>query len=119
MIAAQPVDALRLIDQGARDGIAGVLITLVGIERSASRAIGTQMAVLADGRHVGSFSGGCIETAIIAEAIEVLNSGLLAPRALWHRIALYRCAPALWRRHRPVVYPAVPIAPRWPMCWPG
>ena len=74
MIAAQPVDALRLIDQGAQRGIDGVLITLVGIEGSASRAIGTQMAVLADGQHVGSFSGGCIETAIIAEAIDVLNA---------------------------------------------
>lgn len=75
MIAAHPVDALRLIDHGANTGQEGVLVTLVGIEGSASRAIGTQMAVLADGRHVGSFSGGCIETAIIAEALDVLASG--------------------------------------------
>jgi xanthine dehydrogenase accessory factor len=76
MIAAQPVDALRLIDQGARNGIDGVLVTLIGIEGSSSRAIGTQMAVLADGRHVGSFSGGCIERAIIAEALDVLGAGI-------------------------------------------
>ena len=75
MIAAQPVDALRLIDQGAHNGIDGVLVTLIGIEGSSSRAIGTQMAVLADGRHVGSFSGGCIERAIIAEALDVLDAG--------------------------------------------
>lgn len=75
MIAAQPVDALRLIDQGARNGINGVLVTLIGIEGSSSRAIGTQMAVLADGSHVGSFSGGCIERAIIAEALDVLEAG--------------------------------------------
>lgn len=75
MIAAHPVDALRLIDKGATAGQEGVLVTLVGIEGSAARAIGTQMAVLADGRHVGSFSGGCIETAIIAEALDVLASG--------------------------------------------
>jgi xanthine dehydrogenase accessory factor len=78
MIAAYPVDALRLIDQGAHAGTDGVLITLVGIEGSSSRAIGTQMAVLADGRHCGSFSGGCVEGTIIAEAIEVLKAG--APR---------------------------------------
>lgn len=75
MIAAYPVDALRLIDLGAAAGIGGVLITLVGIEGTASRAIGTQMAVLANGTHVGSFSGGCIESAIIAEALEVLEAG--------------------------------------------
>ncbi|WP_428334722.1 XdhC family protein [Novosphingobium sp.] len=84
MIAAHPVDALRLIDEGAHAGIGGVLITLTGIERSSSRAIGTQMAVLADGRHVGSFSGGCIESAIIAEAIEVLAAG--APRQVRYGI---------------------------------
>ena len=75
MIAAYPVDALRLIDRGAAAGMDGVLITLVAIAGSASRAVGTQMAVLADGRHVGSFSGGCIESAIIAEALEVLAQG--------------------------------------------
>ncbi|KUR75122.1 XdhC family protein [Novosphingobium sp. FSW06-99] len=75
MIAARPVDALRLIDRGAREGVDGVLITLVAIEGTSSRAIGTQMAVLADGRQIGSFSGGCAERAIVAEAAEVLAEG--------------------------------------------
>jgi len=82
MIAAQPVDALRLINQGARNGIDGVLVTLIGIEGSSSRAIGTQMAVLADGRNVGSFSGGCIERAIIAEALDVLDAGIARPAGI-------------------------------------
>lgn len=75
MIAARPIDALRLIELGRAEGHDGVLITLVGIEGSSSRAVGTQMAVLADGRSVGSFSGGCIERAIIAEALDVLAAG--------------------------------------------
>jgi xanthine dehydrogenase accessory factor len=75
VIAAAPVDALRLIDRGARAGVPGVLITLVAIEGTSSRAIGTQMAVLADGRQVGSFSGGCIERTIAAEAMQVLADG--------------------------------------------
>ncbi len=75
MIAARPIDALRLIDRGAREGIPGVLVTLTGIEGSSSRSIGTQMAVLADGRSVGSFSGGCVERAIVAEAMDVLAAG--------------------------------------------
>ena len=72
MIAARPVDALGLIERGQREGVPGVLITLVAIEGTSSRAIGTQMAVLADGRHTGSFSGGCVERAIVAEAMDVL-----------------------------------------------
>jgi xanthine dehydrogenase accessory factor len=84
MIAARPVDALRLIDQGAREGVAGVLVTLVGIEGTSSRAIGTQMAVLADGRQIGSFSGGCVEQAIVSEALEVLAEG--TPRTVRYGI---------------------------------
>lgn len=75
MIAATPADALRLIALGSEAGVPGVLVTLVGIEGTSSRAIGTQMAVLADGRHCGSFSGGCVERAVLAEALDVLATG--------------------------------------------
>lgn len=80
MIAASPADALRLIAQGAREGVPGTLVTLTGIEGASSRAIGTQMAVLADGRRIGSFSGGCVEAAVRAEALDVLAQG--APRTV-------------------------------------
>jgi len=63
---------LRLLADGAAQGIGSVLVTLTGIVGTSSRGIGTQMAVLADGRHAGSFSGGCIEAAVIAEAQVVL-----------------------------------------------
>ncbi|WP_408590220.1 XdhC family protein [Novosphingobium sp.] len=75
MIAPAPIDAVRLLLQGAEQGVAGTLVTLVGIEGSSSRAIGTHMAVLADGRHLGSFSAGCIERAVQAEALDVLAQG--------------------------------------------
>jgi xanthine dehydrogenase accessory factor len=71
MISTSPHDILRLL-AGEQEG---VLITLVGIEGSSSRAVGTQMAVMADGGHAGSFSGGCIEAAVVAEALSVLNKG--------------------------------------------
>jgi xanthine dehydrogenase accessory factor len=64
-----------LLLDGAGEGIGGVLVTLTAIAGASSRGIGTQMAVLADGRHVGSFSGGCIEAAVIAEAQAVLAAG--------------------------------------------
>jgi len=75
MIADDHRSILRLLDTGAAEGVEGVLVTLAGIEGASSRGIGTQMAVLADGRHAGSFSGGCIEAAVIAEAREALAAG--------------------------------------------
>ena len=72
MIAPHPLaileQALAWIAQGQRV----VLVTLVGIEGSTSRGLGSQMAVAEDGRFAGSFSGGCIEDAIVAEARDVL-----------------------------------------------
>ncbi len=53
-------------------GVQTTLVTLVAVHGSASRAVGTQMAVAADGSSCGSFSGGCIEAAVIAEARDVL-----------------------------------------------
>lgn len=72
MIAHDDTSILGLLATGARAGIEGVIVTLTGIEGASSRGIGTQMAVLADGRSAGSFSGGCIEAAVIAEAQDVL-----------------------------------------------
>lgn len=75
MIAHDHRSILNLLLAGASDGVDGVLVTLIGIEGASSRGIGTQMAVLADGRHAGSFSGGCIEAAVIAEAQAALAAG--------------------------------------------
>jgi xanthine dehydrogenase accessory factor len=75
MIAPTPSAILRFLMDAERAGTAGTLITLTGIAGAAARGVGTQMAVLEDGRHLGSFSGGCIESAVIAEAQDVLASG--------------------------------------------
>lgn len=75
MIAHDDHSIIRLLIDGAEQGIEGVLVTLTGIEGGSSRGIGAQMAVLADGRSAGSFSGGCVEAAVIAEAQDVLTQG--------------------------------------------
>jgi xanthine dehydrogenase accessory factor len=72
MIATTPADILRFALARIDEGVGTVLVTLAGIEGSSPRAIGAQMAVSADGRHLGSFSGGCIEAAVVAEAIDTL-----------------------------------------------
>ena len=75
MIATMPADILRFALARIEEGADVTLVTLTGIEGSSPRAIGAQMAVAADGRYVGSFSGGCIEAAVVAEAIDTLAEG--------------------------------------------
>lgn len=74
-IAHDDRSILGFLAEGIAAGFGGVLVTLTGIEGASSRGVGAQMAVLADGRCAGSFSGGCIEAAVIAEAQDVLAKG--------------------------------------------
>lgn len=75
MIATTPADILRFALARIEEGVGTILVTLTGIDGSAPRAIGAQMAVAADGRYLGSLSGGCIEAAVAAEAIGTLADG--------------------------------------------
>lgn len=74
MIATSPADILRFLLDRASEGLGTVLVTLTAIEKGSSRGIGSQMAVAEDGRYAGSFSGGCIEAAVVGEALETLRN---------------------------------------------
>jgi len=58
------------IDKGHRVAIATVISTW----GSSPRPVGSQMAVNDKRRFEGSVSGGCVETAVIAAAMEVIES---------------------------------------------
>lgn len=55
-----------------------VLVTVLSVEGSSMRNPGTHMGVCEDGSFAGSLSGGCIENAVVAEALAALEEG--APR---------------------------------------
>jgi xanthine dehydrogenase accessory factor len=59
-------------------GLRCVLVTVVAVEGSSMRDPGTHMGVCQDGSFCGSLSGGCIEAAVVAEALAALADG--APR---------------------------------------
>lgn len=75
MVATTPLDILKFLAARADEGIDCTLVTLVAVTGGSSRAVGAQMAVAADGRRIGSFSGGCVEDAVATEAVEALDEG--------------------------------------------
>lgn len=58
-----------------RDGVGAALATVVETWGSAPRRVGAQLAIGGDGRIEGSVSGGCVEGAVIVEALEALDVG--------------------------------------------
>ncbi|MEZ5911066.1 MAG: XdhC family protein [Paracoccaceae bacterium] len=66
--------------QWHRSGKGAVLATVVETWGSAPRPVGSQLAISADADMMGSVSGGCVEGAVVAEAIDALGDG--RPRLL-------------------------------------
>ena len=64
-------DIERWRSAGQRVAVARV----VGVDGSGPRDPGATMAVNQDGEVAGSVSGGCVEGAVVSEALEVLASG--------------------------------------------
>ena len=63
------------IDRWRRDGQRVAIARVVDIEGSGPRLPGAAMAVTEAGEVAGSVSGGCVEGAVVAEALEVLATG--------------------------------------------
>jgi xanthine dehydrogenase accessory factor len=58
-----------------RAGTGAALATVVQTWGSAPRRVGAQLVIGADGRMSGSVSGGCVEGAVVVEALEALEDG--------------------------------------------
>ena len=63
--------AVNWLDEGKKVALA----TVIGTWGSSPRPVGSQLAVDDAGAFVGSVSGGCIEGAVIGEALEVMKDG--------------------------------------------
>jgi xanthine dehydrogenase accessory factor len=61
-----------------------VVATVVATRRSAPRPVGTSLAVSESGKMCGSVSGGCVETDVYENAMEVMRTG--EPRLLSYGI---------------------------------
>ena len=63
-----------------RDGKGAALATVVQTWGSAPRPVGSQLAISGSGEIAGSVSGGCVEGAVVVEAVDALDDG--KPRML-------------------------------------
>jgi len=72
-------EVLTDIERWRTEGKRVAVARVVGVEGSGPRDPGATMAVSEDGEVAGSVSGGCVEGAVLTEALEVL-AGDGAPR---------------------------------------
>lgn len=71
----QPKDIPELASKWFEEGREIALATVVATWGSSPRPCGSQLLVDAKGEFFGSVSGGCVEAAVISEALEVIQTG--------------------------------------------
>jgi xanthine/CO dehydrogenase XdhC/CoxF family maturation factor len=79
------LDVLAAAERWRGEGRAVALATVVETWGSAPRPVGSHLVVDGEGSFEGSVSGGCVEGAVVQEALDVIASG--APRMLEFGVA--------------------------------
>jgi xanthine dehydrogenase accessory factor len=69
-------EVLSDIDRWKAQGQRVAIARVVDVEGSGPRDPGAAMAVSQNGEVAGSVSGGCVEGAVVGEALQVLETGL-------------------------------------------
>jgi xanthine/CO dehydrogenase XdhC/CoxF family maturation factor len=82
---ASDSDILSEAEAWKRAGRGVALATVVDTWGSAPRPVGSHLIIDADGNFLGSVSGGCVEGAVITEALDVIADG--KPRMLEFGVA--------------------------------
>jgi xanthine/CO dehydrogenase XdhC/CoxF family maturation factor len=78
-------DPLYIAENWMKDGRHVALATVVETWGSAPRPTGSHLVIDSEGNFQGSVSGGCVEGAVVTEALDVLESG--KPRMLEFGVA--------------------------------
>jgi xanthine dehydrogenase accessory factor len=63
------------LERWRAEGVAVVVARVVDVDGSGPRGPGAAMAVNERGEVIGSVSGGCVEGAVVTEALEILRTG--------------------------------------------
>ena len=73
--ATPPFDTIATAARWVEEGRRVALATVVETWGSAPRATGSHLVIDEEGNFEGSVSGGCVEGAVVAEAIDVIEDG--------------------------------------------
>ena len=68
-------EILPEVERWLEEGEDVVVATVVSTRRSAPRPVGASLAVSRSGKMCGSVSGGCVESDVFENAMEVLETG--------------------------------------------
>lgn len=68
-------DPLTIAETWVSEGRKVALATVIETWGSAPRPVGSHLVIDEEGRFEGSVSGGCVEGAVVAEAIDVIETG--------------------------------------------
>ena len=82
---ARDEDILKAAASWRREGRGVALATVIETWGSAPRPVGSNLVIDDAGNFLGSVSGGCVEGAVVTEALDVIESG--APKTLEFGVA--------------------------------
>ncbi|MEM8750490.1 MAG: XdhC family protein [Pseudomonadota bacterium] len=83
--ASHPLDPLSIAEAWQKEGRSLALATVVETWGSAPRPVGSHLVIDSEGNFEGSVSGGCVEGAVVFEAVEAIETG--APKMLEFGVA--------------------------------
>src|SRR6266478_370146 len=102
-------DILKAAEDWQKAGHGVALATVVETWGSAPRPAGSSLVINDDGTFLGSVSGGCVEGAVVTEALDVIASG--QPKMLEYGVYVVDPRTAFASPER---FPDVPLFADWP-----